>query len=333
MAGRCVSGRSQSPPGGTSYGYFVQIRILGSAAGGGFPQWNCACRNCSGLRDGSIRAKARTQTQVAFSPDSQHWFLVGASPDLRSQVLSAPELRPNSSAPGRSPIAGVFLPSADVDCVMGLLHLREFQNFFVFSSAGVQRVLTSQNRIFKVLERADPPVRWHTLSPSGRLAIHLSENPSESATFICHTTALGGSFPDFASGSPRTAISANDANLGILFEQAGKKFFVAPTVPGQDSNWMKLAASADVLLLDGTFWSDDELRATGRSNRSAREIGHLPLSGSDGLLSTFPAGGHGRKILIHINNTNPILDEDSLEHRAVLEAGFEIAYDGMSIEL
>ena len=311
----------------------MQIRILGSAAGGGFPQWNCACRNCSGLRDGSIRATARTQTQIAFSPDNRAWFLVGASPDLRSQILSAPELRPNPSALGRSPIAGVFLPSADVDCVMGLLHLREFQNFFVFSTTGVQRVLTSQNPIFRVLERADPPVQWQALSPSGRLGIHLSEHPGEAATFICHTIPLGGSFPDFVSDSGRTAISANDANLAFLFERAGKKLFVAPTLSGQDSKWMKLAASADVLLIDGTFWSDDELRATGRSNRSAREMGHLPLSGSDGLLSTFPAGVHGRKILIHINNTNPVLDEDSPEHRAVLDAGFEIACDGVSIQL
>ncbi len=112
----------------------MKIKILGSAAGGGFPQWNCACRNCAGLREGSPRFQARTQAQIAFTPNDQHWFLVGASPDLRAQVLATPELAPSPENPGASPIAGVFLPSADVDSVMGLLHLREFQNFFVFAS-------------------------------------------------------------------------------------------------------------------------------------------------------------------------------------------------------
>jgi pyrroloquinoline quinone biosynthesis protein B len=311
----------------------MRIRILGSAAGGGFPQWNCACSNCAGLRDRSVRAKPRTQTQIAFTPDDYVWFLIGASPDLRAQILSTPELSPNASTPGRSPIGGVFLPSADVDAAMGLLHLREFQNFFVFTSAGIQRALKSENRIFKVLDRADPPVQWQTLSAKGRLGIHLSENPGEAPTFVCNTIPLGGAYPDFVSDETRRAVSADDASLGFLFEQDGKKLFVATSLSGYSSEWMKLAASADVILIDGTFWTDDELRDTGRSQKSARDIGHLPLSGPDGLLEQFPAEAQGRKILIHINNTNPILDEASAEHRAVLDAGFEIAYDGMSIEL
>jgi len=311
----------------------MRIKILGSAAGGGFPQWNCSCRNCAGLRDRSVRAKPRTQTQIAFTPDNQTWFLIGASPDLRSQILSTPELWPNPASPGRSPIGGVFLPSAEVDSAMGLLHLREFQNFFVFSSAGIQRALKAENRIFKVLERADPPVQWQTLSSKGRLGIHLSENPGDAPTFVCNTIPLGSSYPDFVSDETRRVVPADDANLGFLFEQDGKKLFVATNVSGQNFEWTKLAASADVVLIDGTFWTDNELRGTGRSNKSAREIGHLPLSGPDGLLEQFPADAQGRKILIHINNTNPILDEASAEHRAALDAGFEIAYDGMSIEL
>lgn len=216
---------------------------------------------------------------------------------------------------------------------MGLLHLREFQNFFVFTSAGIQRALKSENRVFKVLDRADPPVQWQTLSAKGRLGIHLSENPGEAPTFVCNTIPLGGLYPDFVSDETRRAVFADDASLGFLFEQDGKKFFVATNLSGHNSEWMKLAASADVILIDGTFWTDNELRDTGRSKKSAREIGHLPLSGPDGLLEQFPAEAQGRKILIHINNTNPILDEASAEHRAALDAGFEIAYDGMSIEL
>src|SRR5215475_1569767 len=119
----------------------MRIKILGSAAGGGFPQWNCNCANCAGLRKGTIRSRARTQTQIAFSVNGSAWFLIGASPDLRAQILATPELGPNGSSPTGSPIAGVFLPSADVDSLMGLLHLREFQSFFVFATPSLQRVV------------------------------------------------------------------------------------------------------------------------------------------------------------------------------------------------
>jgi pyrroloquinoline quinone biosynthesis protein B len=309
------------------------VRILGSAAGGGFPQWNCACRNCAGLREGTVEARARTQTQIAFSPDGKIWFLAGASPDLREQLLSAPELAPPPNRRGQTPVGGVFLPSADVDSVMGLLHLREFQSFFVFSTASVQRILKSENRMFKVLERADPAVQWQTLSAKGRLGIHLSETPGEAPTFLCTTIPLGGAYPDYVSDDLRRLLPPDDSTVGFLFEQAGKKVFFAPSLSGLSPEWVKTAASADAVLVDGTFWSDNELRDTGRTHKTAREIGHLPLAGPDGLLAQFPREAGGRRILIHMNNTNPILDEQSAEHRAVLEAGFEIAYDGMDIAL
>ena len=311
----------------------MKLKILGSAAGGGFPQWNCACRNCSGLRAGKLHARPRTQTQIAFSPDDHAWFLIGASPDLRAQLLCTPELAPSPDSPGQVPIGGVFLPSADADAAMGLLHLREFQTFFVFATAGVQRALRSENRIFKVLERGDPPVQWQLLSARGRLGCHLSESPGELPTFVCNTIPLGGDYPDYVSDEFRRAAAPDDATVGFLIELEGKKIFIAPSLAGHTGEWQKLAASADLVLIDGTFWSSDELRRTGRTSKTAREIGHIPLSGADGLLAQFPADAQGRKILIHINNTNPILDEDSPEHRAVLEAGFEIAYDGLSISL
>jgi pyrroloquinoline quinone biosynthesis protein B len=311
----------------------MQIKILGSAAGGGFPQWNCVCRNCVGLREATLRGRARTQTQVAFSPDGEIWFLVGASPDLRSQIIAAAQLGPHSNKPGRSPIGGVFLPSAEVDSVMGLLHLREFQNFFVFATAGVQRLLKAENRIFRVLERAEPPVQWQTLSSKGRLGCHLSDNAGEAPTFVCNTIPLGGSYPDYASDEFRRAAAPDDCCIGFLFEAGGKKVFLAPSLSGRNPEWAKYAASADLVLIDGTFWSDEELRETGRTTKTGHEMGHMPLSGPDGLLAQYPKDASGRRILIHINNTNPILDEDSAERRAVLEAGFEIAYDGLDIAL
>jgi pyrroloquinoline quinone biosynthesis protein B len=313
----------------------MRIEVLGSGAGGGFPQWNCACSNCTRFRRGALRGSARAQTQIAFSPDSEGriWFLACASPDLRSQILAHSQLMPRADAPAHSPIAGVFLPSADVDSVMGLLHLREFQSFFVFSTAGVQRILKKENKIFGVLDRADPPVRWQVLSPNGRLGCHLSENPGEAPAFVCVTMPLGGAYPDYVSEELQRSMPTEEASIGFVFEQKGKSLFLAPSLSGRNSEWTKPAASSDVVLIDGTFWSDDELVRTGRSKKTAREIGHLPLSGPDGILEQFPKSARGRKILIHINNTNPILDEDSTEHRAVLDAGFEIAYDGMEFEL
>ena len=311
----------------------MRVKILGSAAGGGFPQWNCSCSNCRGLRGGTLRGSARSQTQIALSldPGFKIWFLVSASPDLRAQILAAPELAPQSE--GHSPIAGVFLTSADVDSVMGLLHLREFQSFFVFATAGVQRALKKESKIFGVLDRADPPVQWQVLAPRGRLGCHLSESPGEEPAFVCVTMPLGDAYPDYVSEELQRILSAEEAAIGFVFEQKGKSVFIAPSLSGRNSEWTKTAASSDLVLIDGTFWSDDELIQTGRSKKTAREIGHLPLSGPDGLLEQYPKTAKGRKVLIHINNTSPILDENSDEHRAVLDAGFEIAYDGMQFEL
>jgi pyrroloquinoline quinone biosynthesis protein B len=310
----------------------MRVKILGSAAGGGFPQWNCNCPNCRRFREGSFPGTARTQTQIAFSIDSKIWFLVNASPDLRTQILAAPELGPTGSATG-SPIAGVFLSSADVDSLAGLLHLREFQPLFVFATASLQRILKKENKIFGVLDRADPPVQWQVLSSRGRLGCHLSENPGEAPAFVCATLPLGDTYPDYVSNELARTLSADEATLGFTFEHRGKSVFIAPSLSGRTSEWTKAAAASDLVLIDGTFWSDDELKGTGRSGKTAREIGHLPLFGSGGLLEQFPRSARGRCILIHINNTNPILDEHSTERRSALDAGFEIAYDGMEIKL
>jgi pyrroloquinoline quinone biosynthesis protein B len=311
----------------------MQIRVLGSAAGGGFPQWNCGCRNCAGFRARSLRATPGSQTQLAFSPDGQVWFLLGASPDLRTQILATPELAPPRSESTGSPIAGVFLTSADVDSVMGLLHLREFQSFFVFATPSVQRILKSENHIFDVLQRANPPVQWQTLSPGARLAGRFGDDPSAPPSFICAPTALGGDFPDYVSAELLRALPAHESVVALRFEQAGNSFSFAPALPQNSLGWLQSAATSNIVFLDGTFWSDDELIQTGRSSKTAREVGHVPLSGRDGLLVQFPKESTARKILIHINNTNPILDENSDEHRLVREAGFEIAFDGMELTL
>ncbi len=270
----------------------MRVKVLGSAAGGGFPQWNCGCPNCSGLRNGTVKSRPRTQTQIAIAADPEYalrayWTLVNASPDLRSQIVATPELAPFSNTRSSSAIFDVFLPSADVDSLMGLLHLREFQAFKIFSMPAIRRILSEENSIFQVLGRAKPPVQWFSLPFASHLNSEKRHDPKEVPQFISHA----------------------------------------------DTEWKKWAESSDLVLIDGTFWSDNELLQTGRSQKTARQIGHLPISGHGGLLEQYPKHAKGRKVLIHMNNTNPILNEDSAEHRAVREAGWEIAYDGMEFTL
>lgn len=216
---------------------------------------------------------------------------------------------------------------------MGLLHLREFQSFFAFATSGVQRVLHKENRIFRVLERAEPPVKWLTLSSKGRLGCHLSEEPGAKPEFICGTVPLGGEYPDYVSEEVSRTLAPDEAVVGFIFQNSEKSIFYAPSLGGDFGSWRSSAEMADLAFLDGTFWSDDELIKTSRTTKTAREMGHLPLSGPDGLLAQYPSNTKGRKVLIHINNTNPILDETSPEHRAALDAGWEIAYDGMEFKL
>ena len=309
----------------------MRVKILGSGAGGGFPQWNCGCSNCNGLRAAKLHGSARTQTQIAFSVNSKAWFLLNASPDLRTQILATPELAPPEGS-RQSPITGVFLPSADVDSIMGLLHLREFTPFRIFATPAVQQIVREENTIFRVLDRAMPPVQWLGISMRPQFA-RVDSDPREDSSFRCSAVPLGGSYPDYVSDALRGSLPADQAVVGLLVEQGEKRLFFAPSLPGRNQEWKKLAESSDLVFLDGTFWSDDELiRATG-SGKTARAIGHLPLSGTDGLLQQFSGTGRGRRVLIHINNTNPILDEDSTEYHQVREMGWEIAHDGMEFAL
>ena len=309
----------------------MRVKILGSGAGGGFPQWNCGCSNCNGLRAAKLHGSARTQTQIAFSVNSKAWFLLNASPDLRTQILATPELAPPEGS-RQSPITGVFLPSADVDSIMGLLHLREFTPFRIFATPAVQQIVREENTIFRVLDRAMPPVQWLGISMRPQFA-RVDSDPREDSSFRCSAVPLGGSYPDYVSDALRGSLPADQAVVGLLVEQGEKRLFFAPSLPGQNQEWKKLAESSDLVFLDGTFWSDDELSRAAGSGKTARAIGHLPLSGTDGLLQQFSGTGRGRRVLIHINNTNPILDEESTEYHQVREMGWEIAHDGMEFAL
>lgn len=310
----------------------MRLRILGSAAGGGFPQWNCNCPNCSALRQGTLKGRARTQAQVAVSPKPGSWFLLNASPDLRQQLAATPELAPSLAA-AASPVSTILLTSADVDCVMGLLHLREFQPLRIFSTPAVRRILTEENGILRVLTRSNPPVHWDNLPPERLLPLLPPSALGMKDGFFCKAIPLSGSFPDYVSDSLRHSLSPDEAVIGLQFIHKEKRVFYAPSLPGTGEDWRRAVDESDLALLDGTFWKDGELITANRSRKTAREMGHIPLSGAHGLLSQPFRIGRTRKVLIHLNNTNPVLNEESPEHRAVRDAGFEIAYDGMEFEL
>jgi pyrroloquinoline quinone biosynthesis protein B len=249
---------------------------------------------------------------------------------LRTQILSTPLLAP-ARPPRHTPISAILLTSADVDSVAGLLHLREFEPLHIYSTPSVRRILQEDNHIFRVLDRAKPGAMWHDLPLDGWSSI--AAGPASEDTMRCRVVPLGNAYPDYVSENLRRSLSAGEAVIGLMFQEREKQFFYAPALPAASSNWKEIARASDVCLLDGTFWSENELIAVGASSKTATEIGHAPLSSLDGLLREFPAASKARKILIHINNTNPILDEESPENREVRDAGWEIAYDGMQIEL
>jgi pyrroloquinoline quinone biosynthesis protein B len=298
----------------------VRVRILGSAAGGGFPQWNCHCPTCEAAREG-VRAQPRTQSSLAISGRDGPWFLVNASPDVRQQLEAlAPGPLDGVRAP---PIAGVLLTDAEIDHTAGLLLLRESQSpVRVLGHENIERALRSGFPALAILERYSG-VAWQTLAPD-------TATPLEGSSLVVEPFEVGGDAPRYLSGSdlqlPASAFLFRDAATGGVVSYA-------PGLALLDDSVLTRFASSDLVLVDGTFWRDDELARLGISDRSATDMGHLPLSGPGGTLEVLARLGRPRKVLVHINNTNPILLEDSPEREAVHRAGVEVAYDGLEIEL
>lgn len=304
----------------------MQVKILGSAAGGGFPQWNCACANCQAVRRGQFEGKARSQTQVAISGDGVTWFLLGASPDLRSQIESTPELHP-SAGTRSSPIQGVVLVSADLDHVLGLLLLRELQPLQVWGESGVLHILREQNSVFGMLNRVPEQVRWKTICAGESLA--LTSLSHRDCGIRCEPVSVSSRLPPYAGGA-----ESDGGILGtVLIARSGKKLGFFPQLPKLTPELRDLFSTLDCLLLDGTFWSDDELIRLQGSGQSARDMGHVPVGGPGGTLQRLAGLNKPRKMYIHINNTNPMLNEAGPEYRAVRDAGWELAEDGCQFTL
>lgn len=309
----------------------MRVKVLGSAAGGGFPQWNCGCSNCSRLRAGTLRGRSRTQTQVAVSGWRPAWFLLNASPDLRHQILRDPEFAPSNGSRG-TPVEGIILSSADVDSVIGLLHLREFQPLRVFATASVKKILTEENSIFRALERSIPPIEWIPM-PLGK-AISVNRGCAGGPEMLsCRAISLGADFPDYVTQSLRRDLSEGEAVVALEITQGTKRFCFAPSIPELTKACKRAIEASDLALVDGTFWTDSELADVAGNGKTARQIGHVPLSGENGLLDQLRGVQGPRRALIHINNTNPALDEESAAAQAIRDAGWELAHDEMEFEL
>jgi pyrroloquinoline quinone biosynthesis protein B len=284
----------------------VRIRVLGSAAGGGFPQWNCHCGPCEAARAGT-RAQPRTQSSLAIRGHDGPWFLVNASPDLRQQLETLDPRRVDGvRAP---PIAGVLLTDAEIDHTAGLLLLRESATpVRVFGDAAVERAL--RPTLLRMLERFCG-VDWQRLEPGGT-------RPLKGSSLVVEPFIAGD---DEASGF----VFSDRATGGVVT--------YVPGLASLEGGVVARFAASDVVLVDGTFWRDDELPRLGVSDRSARDMGHVALSGPGGTLAVLAGLERPRKVLVHINNTNPILLEGSAEREEVVRAGVEVAYDGLEVDL
>ncbi len=302
----------------------MYIRVLGSGAGGGFPQWNCNCDNCRHLRRGEINARPRTQSSIAVSDNGEDWVLFNASPDIRFQLEANPPLQPKRGVRDTG-IRAIVLIDAQIDHTTGLLILRESNRpLEIYCTDPVYRDLTSGFPVLSMLGHYCK-VDHHPLTIDGGA---FTIAGFDDLRFYSH--ALKSKAPPY---SPHREDPHPGDNIGVIVEQVstGKRLYYAPGLGEIEPHVFEAMQQANCLLVDGTFWTDDEMTRVG-SNKKAREIGHLPQSGPEGMievLGDIPAST--RKILIHINNTNPILDEDSTQRRQLTEAGIEVAYDTMEI--
>ena len=293
--------------------------VLGSGAGGGVPQWNCGCRVCR-LAWSGTRVKPRTQAGLALSVDGENWLLLNASIDLRQQILATPALHPKGT--GRhSPIGAIVLTNAEVDSAAGLLALRERQPFIIF---GTQATLDAigANRMFDVVDPAVAP----------RRAVRLGEPFEPLPGIKLELFAVPGKVPLWLEEEGNVgADQIGEGTVCVAAETAGMRLVYAPGCARVTEDLNARVANADVLFFDGTLFADDEMIVGGLGDKTGRRMGHSPVSGPAGTLEALARHAEVRRILIHINNSNPILIEGSPEEAKVRAAGWEIAYDGMEV--
>ena len=306
----------------------MRITVLGSAAGGGFPQWNCNCRNCAGVRSGSLNAKARTQSSIFVRPDAGvDGVLFNASPDILEQIRAKPALQPGRALRD-SAIAGVVLMDGQVDHATGLFMLRERSTALpLWCTDPVEEDLSHGNPVLRVLAHYCGVQRHRIALDSSSFSV------AGVADLSFRALPLSSKAAPY---SPHRDAPVPGDNIGMLISDSrtGTRAFYAPGLGEITGPVFDAMHSADCVLVDGTFWADDEMPRLGLSHKTARGIGHLPQSGAGGMIEWMAKlPGRTRRLLIHINNTNPILDEDSIERAALTRAGIEVCEDGMEIRV
>jgi pyrroloquinoline quinone biosynthesis protein B len=305
----------------------MRVRVLGSAAGGGFPQWNCGCDNCRDVRDGSARSAPRTQDSLAISADGERWFIVNASPDIRSQIEAAAAFRPR--APRDSPLCGVLLTNGDLDHCLGLFSLREGQPLQIHATASVIAGLRDHNAFCRTLERFPGHVTWRPLELGSR--VPLLDLAGRASGLTVEAIAAAGKLPIHLEGRAFATAEDNVA-LSIRDECRGLSLVYAPGVAARSDALERTLREADCVLFDGTFWSSDELVRLGLGERTAEQMAHWPVGGTGGSLAFVASLPARLKLYTHLNNTNPLLREESPERAAVVRAGIGVAADGLELE-
>lgn len=296
--------------------------ILGASAGGGFPQWNSAAPGCLKARTGQ-GAKPRTQASVAVSGDGKHWFLLNASPDLRQQILATPALQQNGSPRG-TPIQGVILSNAEIDSITGLLTMREREPFTVMGSRSTMAQLDA-NPIFEGLDR---DIVTRKVIPLHQIIPLLLKNDSPSGLTL-EAFTIPGKAPLYAEKHG----TRPDDSLGLSISDGQKTLLFAPGCAEITPELLERTRKADLLFFDGTLWQDDEMIRAGLSPKTGHRMGHVSVREDDGPLHHFSSCTKPQKVFIHINNSNPILLEDSPERQIAEKAGWIIGEDGMTFQL
>lgn len=306
----------------------MKILVLGSGAGGGFPQWNCNCRMCAGHRSGRLRARSRTQSSIAVSRDGTDWILLNASPDLGAQLRATPALQPRSGL-RHTPIGAVVLIDSQIDHAVGLLSLREGPRLQLHCAPAVHEDLSTGLPLLKVLE-SYCGVSWHPMQPTPA-----GGEWREVCGLRLQPVAVPGKAPPY---SPRRKEEAVGNNLALVIEDpaTGGRLFYAPGLARVGDTEQAFLDRCDCVMVDGTFWTEDEMVAAMLGSKYAADMGHLPQCDGPqgpGILSALAASRARRKVLIHINNSNPILDEDGPERVELTRRGIEVAYDGMQLDI
>ncbi|SFS81437.1 pyrroloquinoline quinone biosynthesis protein B [Sulfitobacter marinus] len=293
-----------------------RAHILGAAAGGGLPQWNCGCENCNLARDGAI--PSQTQSSLAVSADETSWAVLNASPDIRQQFAAAPPLHPTGLR--RLPLKAVLVTNGDIDHVAGLLTLREMQPFTLFATAGIHDVL-AQNPMFDALN--GNVVTRQTIALDTPFALL----PGMTAKLF----AVPGKVPLYLEGDEVQTDLMGDQTVGVKLETTDKTVFYIPGCALLNDDLRARLYGADLLFFDGTLWQDDEMVRAGLSQKTGKRMGHMSMDGPDGSLAAFEALEIAQKVYVHMNNTNPVLRPDSAEKTTAEAAGWTIGQDGMEI--